>query len=76
MKCRHPKEIGLCLRDILLSIFSAFYLYAGWLDLNVSYVGLVMCQHQRPLFDLAAVQNPASWLARVDAGDCLHMENG
>jgi hypothetical protein len=55
--------------------FSVFRLYAGWLDLNVSDVGLVMCQHQRPLFDLDAVRNPASWLARVDAGDCLHMEN-
>jgi hypothetical protein len=53
-----------------------FLLYAGWLDLNISYVGLVMCRHQRPLIDLAAVRNPASWLARVDAGDCLHMENG
>jgi hypothetical protein len=56
--------------------YSAFYLCVGWLDLNVFYVGLIMCGHQRPLFDSAAVQNPASWLARVDAGDCLHMENG
>jgi hypothetical protein len=56
--------------------FSVFHLYAGWLGLNVFYVGLVMCRHQRPLFDLAAVRNLASWLARVDAGDCLHMENG
>jgi hypothetical protein len=40
--------------------FSAFYLYAGWLDLNVSYVSQVMCQHQRPLFDLAAIRNLAS----------------
>jgi hypothetical protein len=56
--------------------YAVFHLYAGWLDLNVSYVGLVMCRHQRPLFDLAAVRNPDSWLARVDAGDCLHMENG
>jgi hypothetical protein len=51
-----------------------FHLYVSWLDLNVSYVGLVMCQHQWPLFDLAAVQNPASWLARVDAGDGLHIK--
>jgi hypothetical protein len=56
--------------------FLAFHLYAGWLDLNVSYVGLVVCRHQRPLFDLAIVQNLASWLARVDVGDCQHMENG
>jgi hypothetical protein len=75
MKCQHPEEIGHCLRYIFLFI-SSFYLYAGWLDLNVSYVGLVMCRHQRPLFDLAAVQNPASWLARVDARDCLHVKNG
>jgi hypothetical protein len=53
-----------------------FRLYAGWLDLNVSYDGLVVCRHQKPLFGLAAVRNPASWLARVDAGDCRHMENG
>jgi hypothetical protein len=53
-----------------------FHLYANWLGLNISYVGQVMCRHQRPLFDLAAVQNPASWLARVDAGDCLRMKNG
>jgi hypothetical protein len=59
----------------IVAYFLAFCLYAGWLDLNVSYVGLVMRRHQRPLFDLAAVQNPASWLARVDVGDCLHMEN-
>jgi hypothetical protein len=57
-------------------VYFQFCLYVGWLDLNVSYVGLVVCQHQRPLFDLAVVRNPASWLARVDAGDCLHMENG
>jgi hypothetical protein len=59
----------------IVVIFSIL-LYAGWLDLNVSYAGLVLCRHQRPLFDSAAVRNPASWLARVDAGDCLHMENG
>jgi hypothetical protein len=70
-----PGESGHCLRVMLLFIY-CFLLYAGWLDSNVSYVGLVMCRHQRPLFDLAAVRNPASWLARVDAGDCLHMENG
>jgi hypothetical protein len=53
-----------------------FRLYASWLGLNVSYVGQVMCQHQRPLFDLAAVRNLASWLASVDAGDYLHMKTG
>jgi hypothetical protein len=56
-------------------LYSVFHLYVGWLDLNVSYVGLVMCRHRRPLFDLAAIRNPASWLARVDAGDCIHMKN-
>jgi hypothetical protein len=69
------RERALPPRYILLLVVS-FCLYAGWLDLNVSYVGLVVCRHQRPLFDSAAVRNPASWLARVDAGDCLHMENG
>jgi hypothetical protein len=57
-------------------VYFQFMLYAGWLDLNVSYVGLVMCRQQGPLFDSAAVRNPASWLARVDAGNCLHMKNG
>jgi hypothetical protein len=57
-------------------VYFQFLFYAGWLGLNISYVGLVTCRHQRPLFDLAAIRNPVSWLARVDAGDCLHMENG
>jgi hypothetical protein len=73
MKCRHPEETGHCLRCILLFI-SSFHSYAGWLGLNVSYVSQVICRHQRSLLDLAAVRNPASWLARVDAGDCLHMK--
>jgi hypothetical protein len=55
---------------------SVFHLYVGWLDLNISYVGLVMCRHQRPLFDSAAVRNPALWLARVDAGDLSTHEKG
>jgi hypothetical protein len=69
-----PKRAGSA-SEVYCCLFS-FLLYAGWLDLNVSYVGLVMCRQQRPLFDSTAVRNPASWLARVDAGDCLHMENG
>jgi hypothetical protein len=62
--------------EIYRCLFYSFLLYAGWLDFNVSYVGLVVCRQQRPLFDSAAVRNPASWLARVDAGNCLHMDNG
>jgi hypothetical protein len=66
---------GIASEIYLLFVYSSL-LYAGWLGLSVSYVGLVMCRHQRPLFDSAAVRDPASWLARVDAGDCPHMENG
>jgi hypothetical protein len=66
---------GRAMSPSYIVVYLQLYLYAGWLELNVSYVGLVMCRRQRPLFDLAAVRNPASWLARVDAGDCLHMEN-
>jgi hypothetical protein len=78
---RLMKEVSASRRERALPpryivVYFQFSLYAGWLDLNISYVGLVMCWHQRPLFDSAAIRNPASWLARVDAGDCLHMENG
>jgi hypothetical protein len=47
-------------------VYFQFMLYASWLDLNVFYVGLVMCRHQRPLFDSAAVRNPASCVTTQD----------
>jgi hypothetical protein len=55
------KIVGLLL--VCLSIILVISIICR-LDLfSFSYVGPVVCWHQRPLFDLATVHKPASWLS-------------
>jgi hypothetical protein len=69
--CRHrtnewnfgtKNNVGLPL--VCLSIISVISIICRLALFRFSYVGLVMCRHQRPPLDLTTVFNPASWLSK------------